>query len=416
MTSPSFHVQPCRSPDDVERVEHLAREGRGLFEHAIDDVGRLFEAGKLRDLVDSGELAQDELHVAQRGTIRCHRWQAFVQDPAGPRGEQRSSRVPPDVAARRFEPHPAPSPCSRRCAAVVVAAVDRHRAAAERPAAPVVDAAPPASRPPHPLRRPRRRRRTEARHRVPTVRRRSPTCRPARRRPSAPAVRRRSARNRAGPRLAIIVDDCGQWPDTERGFVALPIPVTLSVLPHVRYGATIARDGRRRGQGRDAAPADGDGVGPLSRSGRDHDDDGDAAIGAELRGDLADVAVSPRRQQPRGQPRHRRPAGDERRRRASSRATAASSSTRARRRPASPNRRARTRRAESRAAACSSTTSTTPSGGRSAPARGDRRRARDRQRDRDRPPARATLAAVRSSAPEPQADGVSSTSRATLVH
>ena len=50
-------------------------------------------------------------------------------------------------------------------------------------------------------------------------------------------------------RLAIIIDDCGQWPATERGFVALPFPVTLSVLPHVRYGATIAREANAAGKG-----------------------------------------------------------------------------------------------------------------------------------------------------------------------
>jgi polysaccharide deacetylase 2 family uncharacterized protein YibQ len=51
------------------------------------------------------------------------------------------------------------------------------------------------------------------------------------------------------PRLAIIIDDCGQWPVTERGFVALPFPVTLSVLPHVRFGSAIARDADAAGKG-----------------------------------------------------------------------------------------------------------------------------------------------------------------------
>ncbi|HEV8023134.1 MAG TPA: divergent polysaccharide deacetylase family protein [Candidatus Lustribacter sp.] len=50
-------------------------------------------------------------------------------------------------------------------------------------------------------------------------------------------------------RLAIIIDDCGQWPVTERAFVALPFPVTLSVLPHVRFGSAIARDASAAGQG-----------------------------------------------------------------------------------------------------------------------------------------------------------------------
>ena len=52
-----------------------------------------------------------------------------------------------------------------------------------------------------------------------------------------------------GPRLALIVDDCGQWPDTERGFIALPIPLTLSVLPDVRYGAAIAQEASAAGKG-----------------------------------------------------------------------------------------------------------------------------------------------------------------------
>lgn len=51
------------------------------------------------------------------------------------------------------------------------------------------------------------------------------------------------------PRLAIIIDDCGQWPVTERAFVALPFPVTLSVLPHVRFGSAIARDASEAGKG-----------------------------------------------------------------------------------------------------------------------------------------------------------------------
>lgn len=52
-----------------------------------------------------------------------------------------------------------------------------------------------------------------------------------------------------GPRLALIVDDCGQWLDTERAFIALPIPLTLSVLPDVRYNATIAQEAHAAGKG-----------------------------------------------------------------------------------------------------------------------------------------------------------------------
>jgi uncharacterized protein len=52
-----------------------------------------------------------------------------------------------------------------------------------------------------------------------------------------------------GARLALIVDDCGQWIDTERGFLALDIPITMSVLPDVRYTETIAREASAAGKG-----------------------------------------------------------------------------------------------------------------------------------------------------------------------
>ncbi|MDQ2864696.1 MAG: divergent polysaccharide deacetylase family protein [Candidatus Eremiobacteraeota bacterium] len=50
-------------------------------------------------------------------------------------------------------------------------------------------------------------------------------------------------------KLALIIDDCGQWIGTERDFVALPIPLTLSVLPDVRYGGIIAREASGAGKG-----------------------------------------------------------------------------------------------------------------------------------------------------------------------
>jgi len=50
-------------------------------------------------------------------------------------------------------------------------------------------------------------------------------------------------------KLALIVDDCGQWIDTERGFVALDVPLTLSVLPDVPYTGTIAREAAASGKG-----------------------------------------------------------------------------------------------------------------------------------------------------------------------
>jgi uncharacterized protein len=52
-----------------------------------------------------------------------------------------------------------------------------------------------------------------------------------------------------GPKLALIVDDCGQWVDIERGFIALPIPLTLSVLPHVHATTEIAQEAHSAGKG-----------------------------------------------------------------------------------------------------------------------------------------------------------------------
>jgi uncharacterized protein len=55
--------------------------------------------------------------------------------------------------------------------------------------------------------------------------------------------------NPAGPKLALIIDDCGQWVDIERGYIALPVPLTLSVLPHVHAGAEIAQEAHDAGKG-----------------------------------------------------------------------------------------------------------------------------------------------------------------------
>ena len=57
------------------------------------------------------------------------------------------------------------------------------------------------------------------------------------------------AANAQGPQLALIVDDCGQWIATERGFVALEIPLTLSVLPDVPYTSIIATEASNAGKG-----------------------------------------------------------------------------------------------------------------------------------------------------------------------
>ena len=53
----------------------------------------------------------------------------------------------------------------------------------------------------------------------------------------------------SGTKLALIVDDCGQWLDTERGFIALDIPLTMSVLPYVAYTGQIAREASAAGKG-----------------------------------------------------------------------------------------------------------------------------------------------------------------------
>lgn len=59
-----------------------------------------------------------------------------------------------------------------------------------------------------------------------------------------------STRAAAGaPKIALIVDDCGQWIDTERGFIALSIPLTMSVLPDVHYTSTIASEAAGAGKG-----------------------------------------------------------------------------------------------------------------------------------------------------------------------
>lgn len=63
--------------------------------------------------------------------------------------------------------------------------------------------------------------------------------------PSSPA----RAGSPTAPKLALIIDDCGQWITTERGFVALPVPLTLAVLPDVHYTTTIAQEAANAGKG-----------------------------------------------------------------------------------------------------------------------------------------------------------------------
>ncbi len=64
--------------------------------------------------------------------------------------------------------------------------------------------------------------------------------------PASPAP---APSSRARGDLAIIIDDAGQWLHTERAFIALPIPLTLSVLPDVRYTHLISDEAAAAGKG-----------------------------------------------------------------------------------------------------------------------------------------------------------------------
>jgi polysaccharide deacetylase 2 family uncharacterized protein YibQ len=96
----------------------------------------------------------------------------------------------------------------------------------------------------------------------------------------------------SGPLLAIVIDDCGQWPVIERGFIAMPEAITLSVLPHVRYGTSIANDAHAAGKDvilhLPMEPRSGVYPGPgevrVSMS--------DAAITAQVDDDLASVPLA----------------------------------------------------------------------------------------------------------------------------
>jgi uncharacterized protein len=96
----------------------------------------------------------------------------------------------------------------------------------------------------------------------------------------------------AGARLALIIDDCGQWPETERGFIALPVALTLSVLPQVRYSDEIARSAHDAGKGvmlhLPMEPRSGIDPGP----GRITTSMDDAAITAQVSADIADVPLA----------------------------------------------------------------------------------------------------------------------------
>jgi len=66
---------------------------------------------------------------------------------------------------------------------------------------------------------------------------------------AAPSEAASPAPGQKTARLALIVDDCGQWIETERGFIALQIPLTISVLPDVAYTGVVAREASDAGKG-----------------------------------------------------------------------------------------------------------------------------------------------------------------------
>ena len=83
-------------------------------------------------------------------------------------------------------------------------------------------------------------------HRVAVVPREEPSVAPTVAPPtpsataSAVAGPSPSPTSSAGPRVAIIIDDCGYSMERDSAFLTLPIPVTLSVLPMTPHGREIA--------------------------------------------------------------------------------------------------------------------------------------------------------------------------------
>lgn len=99
----------------------------------------------------------------------------------------------------------------------------------------------------------------------------------------------------AGPErgdLAIIIDDCGQWRSTEEAFIALPVPLTLSVLPDVRYTKLISQEAANAGKGvmlhLPMETLSGVNPGP----GKVTTEMSDAQIAAQVDADLADVPLA----------------------------------------------------------------------------------------------------------------------------
>ena len=95
-----------------------------------------------------------------------------------------------------------------------------------------------------------------------------------------------------GARLAIIIDDCGQWRETELALIALPIPITMSILPRTPYSGEIAKAATGAGKGvmlhLPMQPVSHLDPGP----GKITTDMSDAEIAATVRDDLAHVPLA----------------------------------------------------------------------------------------------------------------------------
>jgi hypothetical protein len=93
-------------------------------------------------------------------------------------------------------------------------------------------------------------------------------------------------------RLAIIIDDCGQWPKTERALIALPVAITMSVMPKERYTQAIAQEADAAGKGvmlhLPMEPMNGMDPGP----GKVTTAMSDAAIAAQVDEDVAAVPLA----------------------------------------------------------------------------------------------------------------------------
>jgi polysaccharide deacetylase 2 family uncharacterized protein YibQ len=148
-----------------------------------------------------------------------------------------------------------------------------HRVVSEETATPVVTATPPPERP------------TPTATAAATA-----SAKPSETPTATPAVA--ASAHPGGAKLALIIDDCGQWLSTERGFIALDVPITLSVLPHVHGTAIIAQEAHAAGKGvmlhlpmetvSGLYPGPGEITTEMS----------DGAIQAQMRDDLAQVPLA----------------------------------------------------------------------------------------------------------------------------